>query len=71
MRKSDITQPSHWGDVFLYVYGAEAVLPLEVIMGSLRVQAYNKTAQDQLRREDIDLIDERKWQSAIKNAQYQ
>jgi hypothetical protein len=42
------------------VHGVEAVLPLEVIMGSLRVQAYNKTAQDQLRRENIDLIDERK-----------
>jgi hypothetical protein len=40
------------------VYGAESVLPPEVTMGSLCVQAYDKAAQDQLWREDIDLIDE-------------
>jgi hypothetical protein len=28
------------------VYGVEAVLPPEVTMGSLRVQAYDKAAQD-------------------------
>jgi hypothetical protein len=52
------------------VYGAEAVLLPEVIMGSLRIQPYDEAAQDQLRREDIDLVDERRWQSAIKNARY-
>jgi hypothetical protein len=52
------------------VYEAEVVLPLEVTMGSLCVQAYDEDAKDQLRREDIDLIDERRWQFAIKNAQY-
>jgi hypothetical protein len=55
---------------FFMVYGAEAVLPPEVTMGSLRVQAYDEAAQDQLRREDFDLVDERRWQSAIKNARY-
>jgi hypothetical protein len=43
------------------VYGAEVVLPLEVTMGSLRVQAYNESTQDQLRHEDIDLVDKRRW----------
>jgi hypothetical protein len=52
------------------VYGAEVVLPPEVTMGSLRVQAYDEATQDQLRREDIDLVDERRWQSTIKNARY-
>jgi hypothetical protein len=52
------------------VYKAEAVLPPDVTMGFLCVQVYNKAAQDQLRREDIDLIDERRWQSGIKNAWY-
>jgi hypothetical protein len=52
------------------VYGAEAVLPPEVSIGSLRVKTYDEAAQDQLRREDIDLADERRWQSAIKNARY-
>jgi hypothetical protein len=55
---------------FFMVYRAEAVLPPEVTMGSLRVQAYDEAAQDQLRREDFDLVDERRWQSAIKNARY-
>jgi hypothetical protein len=44
--------------------------PLEVNMSSLRVQAYDEVTQDQLRREDIDLVDERRWQSTIKNARY-
>jgi hypothetical protein len=52
------------------VYGAETVLPPEVTMGSLRVKTYDEATQDQLRREDIDLVDERRWQSAIKNAHY-
>jgi hypothetical protein len=55
---------------FFMVYGAEAVLPPEVTMGSLRVKTYDKATQDQLRREDIDLVDERIWQAAIKNARY-
>jgi hypothetical protein len=52
------------------VYEAEVVLPPEVTMGSLRVQAYDEAVQGQLRHENIDLIDERRWQSAIKNAWY-
>jgi hypothetical protein len=52
------------------VYGAEAVLPPEVSMGSLRVKTYDEAIQYQLRRDDIDLVDERRWQSAIKNACY-
>jgi vacuolar-type H+-ATPase subunit C/Vma6 len=39
-------------------------------MGSIRAQAYDEATFDQLRREDIDLVDERRWQSAIKNARY-
>jgi hypothetical protein len=52
------------------VYGAEVVLPPEVTMGSLRDQTYDEATQDQLQRDDIDLIDEQRWQSAIKNARY-
>jgi transposase InsO family protein len=55
---------------FFLVYGAEAVLPPEVTMGSLCVQTYDEATQDQLRRDDIDLVDERRWQFAIKNARY-
>jgi hypothetical protein len=42
------------------VYGVEVVLPSEVTMGSLRVKTYDKSTQDQLRRDDIDLVDERR-----------
>jgi hypothetical protein len=55
---------------FFMVYGAEAVLPPEVTMGSLRVKTYDEATQDQLRREDIELVDERRWQVVIKNARY-
>jgi transposase InsO family protein len=55
---------------FFMVYGAEVVLPPEVIMGSLRVKTYDEATQDQLRREDIDLVDEQRWQAAIKNVCY-
>jgi hypothetical protein len=52
------------------VYGAEVILPPEVTIGSLCVKEYNEAAQDQLRCEDVDLVDEQRWQSAIKNARY-
>jgi hypothetical protein len=52
------------------VYGVEVVLPPKVTMGSLHVKTYDKATQDQLWREDIDLVDERRWQTAIKNVRY-
>jgi transposase InsO family protein len=55
---------------FFMVYRAEAVLYPEVTMGSLRVKTYNEATLDQLRREDVDRVDERRWQYAIKNACY-
>jgi hypothetical protein len=55
---------------FFLVYGAEACLPLEIIMGSPRVQSFDEFMQEQLRREDVDFIDERRWQAVIRNAQY-
>jgi hypothetical protein len=55
---------------FFMVYGAEAVLPPEVTMGSLHVKTYDEATQDQLQHEDIDLVNEPKWQAAIKNARY-
>jgi hypothetical protein len=53
---------------FFLLYMANDVLPLEITMGSLHVQTYDKAMQDQLRCDDIDLIDKRRWQVAIKNA---
>jgi hypothetical protein len=66
------TTPSRaTGDTpFFLVYGAEACLPPEILMGSPRVQSFDESIQEQLRREDVDFIDERRWQAAIRNARY-
>jgi transposase InsO family protein len=55
---------------FFMVNEAEVVLPSEVTMGSLCVKIYDEAMLDQLRHEDIDLVDERRWQSGFKNARY-
>jgi hypothetical protein len=55
---------------FFLVYGAEACLPPEIIMGSPRVQSFDESMQEQLRREDVDFINERRWRAAIRNARY-
>jgi hypothetical protein len=55
---------------FFLVYGVEACLPPEILMGSPRVQLFDESMQEQLRREDVDFIDEHRWQAAIRNARY-
>jgi transposase InsO family protein len=62
------TTPSR-ATLFL-VYGVEVCLPPEIIMGSPRVQAFDESMQEQLRREDMDFIDDRRWRAAIRNARY-
>jgi hypothetical protein len=52
------------------VYGSEACLPPENLMGSPRAQSFNESMQEQLQREDMDFIDERRWRAAIRNARY-
>jgi hypothetical protein len=53
---------------FFLVYGAEACLPPKTIMGSPRVQSFDESMQEQLWREDVDFIDECRWQAVIRNA---
>jgi hypothetical protein len=55
---------------FFLVYGPEAYLPSKIIMGSPRVQSFDKSMQEQLQREDVDFIDERRWRVATRNAWY-
>ena len=55
---------------FFMVYGTEAVLPPEIAKGSPRVAAYDEAAQDQLRHDDLDLLDERRQRAAIRVAKY-
>jgi hypothetical protein len=54
--------------LFFLVYGAEACLAPEILMGSPRVQSFDESMQEQLHREDMDFIDERRWKAAIRNA---
>jgi hypothetical protein len=55
---------------FFLVYEAEACLPPEITMGSLRVQAFDEDLQEQQRRQDVDLVDERRWRAAVRNTWY-
>jgi hypothetical protein len=55
---------------FFLVYGVEACLPPEILMGSPRVQSFDESMQEQLWCEDVDVIDEHRWQAAIRNARY-
>jgi hypothetical protein len=55
---------------FFLVYGAEPCLPSEILMGSPRVQSFDESMQEQLQREDVDFIDEHRWQATIRNARY-
>jgi hypothetical protein len=55
---------------FFLVYGAEAIIPSKITMVSPRVQAHDEAMKDQLRCDDVDLIDERRWQEALQNARY-
>jgi hypothetical protein len=55
---------------FFLVYEAEACLPPEIIMGSPRAQSFDESAQEQLRREDVDFIDGHRWRAAVRNARY-
>jgi hypothetical protein len=55
---------------FFLVYEAEACLPPEITMGSLRVQAFDEDLQEQQHRQDVKLVDERRWRAAVRNARY-
>jgi len=55
---------------FFLVYGAEACLPPEIHLGSPRVQAFDEFMQEQLRLDEVNFVDERRWQAAIENARY-
>jgi hypothetical protein len=39
-------------------------------MVSPHVQAYDEVVQDQLQCDDVDLVDETRWQAALQNARY-
>jgi len=56
---------------FFLVYGAEAVLPLELKHGSPRVLAFDEVRQDGSRETDLLLLEEGRRQAALRAARYQ
>ena len=56
---------------FALVYGAEAVLPTELIYGPPRVLAYDELEQEQLRQDDAMLLEEDRLRAAVRAACYQ
>jgi hypothetical protein len=61
-------EPDH--TPFFLVYGAKACLPPEITMGSLQVQAFDEELQERQLRQDVDLVEERRWRAAVRNARY-
>nr|CAE05030.2 OSJNBa0044M19.17 [Oryza sativa Japonica Group]CAE05529.2 OSJNBa0053B21.3 [Oryza sativa Japonica Group] len=56
---------------FFLVYGAEAVLPSKLTLRSPRATMYCEADQDQLRRDDLDYLEERRRRAALRAARYQ
>ncbi len=56
---------------FVVVYGAEAVLPMELIYGLPRVLAYDELEQERLRQDDATLLEEDRLRVAVRAACYQ
>ena len=57
--------------LFALEYGAEAVLPTELIYGSPRVLAYDELEQEQLQQDDATLLEEDHLRAAVRAARYQ
>uniref|UniRef100_A0A8R7R9R2 Uncharacterized protein n=1 Tax=Triticum urartu TaxID=4572 RepID=A0A8R7R9R2_TRIUA len=56
---------------FFMVYGAEAVLPSDILHDSPRVEAYVEANNEQARQDALDLLDEERDLAAARSAIYQ
>ena len=70
MGQPDHTQPSHRGDTILPSLRGRSMPSPEIHLGSPRVQAFDESMQEQLRCDNVDFVDERRWRAAIRNARY-
>jgi hypothetical protein len=70
MGELDHTQPSYRGDPVLPGLWGQSLSSPENHYGLPRFQSFDESMQEHLRREDMDFIDERRWQAAIRNARY-
>ena len=56
---------------FNLVYGVEAVIPVEIGIGSFRAENFNEQANQEVLRENLDLIDETREHACMQLEQYQ
>ncbi|XP_071678449.1 uncharacterized protein [Lolium perenne] len=56
---------------FFLIYNAEAVIPAELKHGSPRVLAFHETQQDELRQDDLTLLEEARHRVVVHATQYQ
>ena len=56
---------------FFLVYGAEAVLPSDLLHNTPRVKLYSEDEAEQARQEAIDLLEEEREMALIRSTIYQ
>ena len=56
---------------FFMVYGAEAVLPSDLLHNSPQVELYSEVEADQARQDAVDLLEEEREMALIRSATYQ
>lgn len=56
---------------FFMVYGAEAVLPSDLLHNSPRVELYSEAELELARQDDVDLLEEEREMALIRSATYQ
>ncbi|GKF90111.1 hypothetical protein Tco_0264074 [Tanacetum coccineum] len=52
------------------VYGSEAVIPIEISMETNQVQYFDPKENEKRRREDLDILEERREMTSIREAHY-
>ncbi|GJX16870.1 reverse transcriptase domain-containing protein [Tanacetum coccineum] len=55
---------------FSLVYGSEAVIPIEISVKTRRIQDFDVKKNEKKRREDLDILEERRELASIKEAYY-
>jgi hypothetical protein len=68
------TQPSralHGNTIFFMVYGSETVLPADLMFGASMLVFENIAEAEATRLEDIDVLEEERFNIVIQSARYQ
>jgi hypothetical protein len=56
---------------FFMVYGAEAILPIDLDYGSPRVRAYDEVRSEDVQQDALDQLDEARDVALLRSAKYQ